>query len=488
MNNHPLQVTIESGTLAGKFSEDGQVRIFWGVPYAKPPVGPLRWRAPQPAEPWEGIRDARYRANANMHRRPSMKSFYGKEFDQQEYPRSEDCLYVNIWAPRDTAGGPFPVALYFHGGDSHANKAIFDGEGFAKNGVIMMTVGFRCGAFAGLCHPELSRESQQETGHYSSGNYGLLDQIAAVQWARRNAEAFGGDPDRVSIFGQSAGGTAVQRLLSTPLLKGQLCGAVMQSAGGLDPRYMLCESTLEASEQYGIRMLKKLGVSTIEEARQLSAETILTSLAAGPEENMAYFSPKPDGWSLLYSPDETGYRGAWLEDVHVMVGTTKHEGFAYSYGTPTVESLREYVQKSYKDTWNAYWQAAQVQDDATAAMVRRQDSGDLKLATCYSWVQRQNELGRPAPFVYLFTKEAPGPEGAGAFHSGEHAYVFQSMDKVAWRPYNESDHTLSRIMSQYWANFFKTGDPNGEGLPVWEPTENMKADPWVCLLYTSRCV
>ena len=131
MNNHPLQVTIESGTLAGKFSEDGQVRIFWGVPYAKPPVGPLRWRAPQPAEPWEGIRDARYRANANMHRRPSMKSFYGKEFDQQEYPRSEDCLYVNIWAPRDTAGGPFPVALYFHGGDSHANKAIFDGEGFA---------------------------------------------------------------------------------------------------------------------------------------------------------------------------------------------------------------------------------------------------------------------------------------------------------------------------------------------------------------------
>lgn len=324
--NTELQVRTESGILEGKYSEDKQVRMFFGVPYAAAPVGELRWRAPRPAEAWEGIRDARFRGNANMHKRPSMKSFYGKEFDSMEYPRSEDCLYLNIWAPKAVEGEKYPVALYYHGGDSHANKAIFDGEGFARNGVIMMTVGFRAGVFAGLCHPELSREAEEELGHYTSGNYGLLDQVAAVMWVKRNIEAFGGDPDRVSVFGQSAGGTAVQRLISTPLLKGQLFGAVMQSAGGLDPRYMMVESTLEASEEYGVKMLQKLGISSIEEARKADAETLLAGFNAGPEENMAYLSPKPDGYSLLYTPDETGYRGAHLEGVHVMIGTTKHEG------------------------------------------------------------------------------------------------------------------------------------------------------------------
>lgn len=478
--NNQLQVRVETGLLAGKMNEDGDVRMFFGVPYAQPPVGKLRWRAPQPARSWEGVRDARFRASANMHRRPSMKSFYGKEFDQMEYPRSEDCLYLNIWTPLPKAEERYPVALYFHGGDSHANKAIFDGEGFAKNGVIMITVGFRCGVFAGLCHKELARESQRETGHYTSGNYNLLDQVAAVKWVRRNIQAFGGDPDRVSIFGQSAGATAVQRLISTPLLKGDLFAAVMQSAGGMDPRYMMVEASMEDSEAFGEQVLRQLGVSTVEEARALPAETILNGIDAGPETTMAYFSPKPDGYSLMHTPDMVGYLGEYPSDIHIMIGTTKHEGFAYgTYETTTEEDLKKYLQHSFGHAWEDYWKAAGVKDDCTAQKVRRQDSGDLKMGTCYSWVQRQNELGRPAPYVYLFTKEAPGPEGVGAFHSGEHAYVFQSMDKTPWRPYNDSDRALSRVMGQYWANFFKTGDPNGPGLPVWEQTQDMNGDPWV---------
>ncbi|MCC2232769.1 carboxylesterase family protein [Lachnospiraceae bacterium CLA-AA-H215] len=473
-------VKIETGFLSGKLSEDQQVRMFFGVPYAKPPVGDLRWRAPQPAEPWEGVRDARFRGNVDMHRRPSMKSFYGKEFDQMEYPRSEDCLYLNIWAPKEVSETEkYPIALYFHGGDSHMNKAIFDGEGFAQNGVIMIGVGFRCGVFAGLCHPTLSKEAEEECGCYTSGNYGLLDQIAAVNWAIRNAEAFGGDPERVSVFGQSAGATAVQRLISTPLLKGKLFGAVMQSAGGMDPRYMAVESTIEKSEAYVLEKFQQLGIFSIEEARKVPAETLLDVFSAGPDENMAYLSPKPDGYSLLYSPDETGYRGAWLDEVHVMIGTTKHEGFAFSYPNTTEESFKNFVKHSYGDQWEKYWEAVQVSGDEVARHVRRQDSGDIKMATCYSWVQRQNELGKPAPYVYMFTKEAPGEEGVGAFHSGEHAYVFQAMDKVAWRKYNDSDRFLSMVMSTYWANFFKTGNPNGEGLPVWETTTDFKNDPWV---------
>lgn len=479
MNIQP-QAIVETGALSGKLNEDGDVLMFFGVPYAAPPVGALRWRPPQPARPWEGVRDARFRASANMHRRPSLKTFYGREFDQLEYPRSEDCLYLNIWAPLPREGEQYPAALYFHGGDSHANKAVFDGEGFAKNGVILITVGFRCGVFAGLCHRELSLESERETGHYTSGNYGLLEQIAAVKWARRNIRAFGGDPDRVSVFGQSAGATAVQRLITTPLLKGSLFAAVMQSAGGMDPRYMTAEATLEQSEAFGGKVLESLGVSSIEEARALPAETILNGVEAGPETSMAHLSPKPDGYTLLHTPDTAGYLGEYPANIPVIIGTTKHEGFAYgTYDSVTEDTLRQYLRRGFGDAWEDYWQAAGVKDDSTAQKVRRQDSGDVKMAACYSWVRRQNLLGRPAPYVYLFTKEAPGPEGAGAFHSGEHAYVFQSMDKVPWRPYNDSDRALSQAMSRYWANFFKTGDPNGAGLPVWEPTRDMERDPWI---------
>lgn len=474
-----LIVNIPGGAIEGMYAEDKDVRIFRGVPYAAPPVGPLRWRAPQPVQPWQGIKQTKYYANANMHIRPSMRSFYGREFDQVEYPISEDCLYLNIWAPLAEKAKGCPVAVWFHGGDSHANKAIFNGENFARRGVILITVGFRTGPFAGLCHKELSREAEKELGHYTSGNYGLLDQIAAVKWVRANIAAFGGDPDRVTVFGQSAGGTVVERLISTPLLKGELFGAIMQSAGGIDPRYIVNEATLAESEAYGEQILKEQGIQNIAEARQMSAEDVLHKFSGGPELNMAYFSPKPDGYSLLYTPDRTSYENKILEGIHFMIGTTKHEGMAYDIGKTSVESLQKFLQKAYGEQWTEYWKNAGVQDDATAQMIRRQDSADVKMACAYSWVQLQNEQGRPAPYVYLFSKEAPGPESVGAFHSGEHAYVFKNMDKVPWRGYTEQDHKLADIMNQYWVNFMKTGDPNGSGLPKWEPTEDMKNDPWI---------
>lgn len=474
-----LKITVPAGEMEGMYNEEGDVRVFRGVPYAAPPVGELRWRAPQPVKPWEGIRQTKYYANANMHKRPSMKSFYGREFDLMEYPISEDCLYLNIWAPRREKAVNCPVALWFHGGDSHANKAIFNGENFARQGIIMITVGFRTGPFAGLCHPELSAEAEKEIGHRTSGNYGLLDQIASVKWVKANIAAFGGDPSRITVFGQSAGATVVERLISTPLLEGDLFAAIMQSAGGIDPRYIVNEATLEESEAYGEKILAEQGIDGIAAARALSADEVLRKFAGGPELTMAYFSPKPDGYSLLYTPDRTSFENRIHRGVHYMIGTTKHEGMAYQLGEATCESLQSFLKKAYGEQWTRYWENAGVRDDAVANLVRRQDSGDVKMASAYAWVQLQNEHGREAPYVYMFTKEAPGPEGVGAFHSGEHAYVFKNMDKVPWRQYTERDHALADMMNQYWTNFMKTGDPNGSGLPQWDPTDNMKEDPWV---------
>lgn len=210
----------------------------------------------------------------------------------------------------------------------------------------------------------------------------------------------------------------------------------------------------------------------------LPAEKIQQYFSGGPELNMAVFAPKPDGWSLNDIPEKISYRNLH-QNIHYMIGTTKHEGFAYTYNGVTVDTLKRYLQESYGNQWEGYWKAADVKTDREAQIIRRQDSADVKMATCYSWVQLQNEQRRPAPFVYLFTKEAPGPEGVGAFHSGEHAYVFQNLDRVPWRPYTDSDRELSDIMSSYWANFMHTGDPNGEGLPSWNRTEKMKDDPWV---------
>ncbi len=472
-----LRVKTESGVVLGLPAGNQAISVFKGIPYAAPPVGELRWRAPQPVEPWEGEKEAYAYQFVNMHKRPKKGSFYAKEFAPYEFPMSEDCLYLNIWTPAEKADEKLPVAMWFHGGDSHAAKQAFDGEAFAKRGVIMITVGFRTGIFGSLSHKELSLESERETGHYTSGNYSLLDQVAAVKWVRRNIAAFGGDPDKITVFGQSAGGTATQRLSSTPLLKGELFGAIMQSAGGLDIRYMSNVATLEEAEAYGESLFKENGIASVAEARALDAETVMNLGASGPEIGMSYLNMKADGYSLLYTPEETALKNLH-QDIHYMIGCTKHEGFAYDGPKTTLEAFKKKSAAMFGDKADGYVEAACVDSDAYANLIIKNENGDVKLATCMSWVELQNDLKRPAPYVYIFTKEAPGGQGVGAFHSGEHAYVFQTMFRMP-RDYDGSDYDLSNTMCDYWTNFCKTGDPNGEGLPKWTPTEDMRNDPWM---------
>lgn len=472
-----LTVKTEAGLLEGLPAGNQAVSVFKGVPYAAPPVGDLRWRAPRPVKPWDGIKTAYIYQNVNMHKRGDNDGFYTKEFSPYEFPMSEDCLYLNIWTSAETEDANQPVAVWFHGGDSHAAKQAFDGEAFAKRGVIMITVGFRTGIFGGLSHKELSLESEKETGHYTSGNYSLLDQIAAVKWVRRNIKAFGGDPDRITVFGQSAGGTATQRVSSTPLLEGELFGAIMQSAGGLDIRYMSNTATLEEAEAYGEKLFKESGISSLAEARKLDAMTVMNLGKSGPDINMSMLGPKADGYALLYSPDEMAFRNLH-QNIHYMIGCTKHEGFAYSVPETTLEQYKEKNAKLFKKDPEGYLKAARADSDEYVNMILKNDNGDVKLATCMAWVQLQNDLGRPAPYVYILTKEAPGGEGVGAFHSAEHAYVFQTFLRMP-RTFDGSDFDLSNIMCNYWTNFCKTGNPNGSGLPLWEPSGDMKNDPWL---------
>lgn len=470
-------VKTEYGIVEGLPAGNQAVSVFKGVPYAAAPIGKNRWRAPQPVEAWEGVKEAFAFNYVNIHKRGVMGSFYVKEFDPFAFEQSEDCLYLNIWTPANSTNDNLPVAMWFHGGDSHAAKQGFDGEGFAKRGVIFITVGFRCGIFAGLQHPELSKEAEKELGAYTSGNYGLLDQIAAVKWVRRNIKYFGGDPNRITVHGQSAGGTVTQRLISTPLLKGDIFGAIMQSAGGLDIRYMSSAVTFEEGERYGIKLLEKANIKSIAEARNIPADQLLGICDSSPGVNMGYLSPKPDGYSLLYDPDETSYRNLH-HDVNYMIGTTKHEGFAYPAPKPDVEKYAAGIRAMFGDSAAEYIKAANAYTVEDVARVQRHDNGDIKLATCLAWVQLQNQLKRKAPYCYLLTKEAPGGEGVGAFHSGEHAYVFQTFLRMQ-RPYDGSDFDLSNTMCDYWCNFVRSGDPNGKGLPKWAPTADVKSDPWI---------
>ena len=270
------QVRTRLGRIEG--TEENHCCVFRGVPYAKPPVGPLRWHAPVAPEPWEGVYFARRFPNRSMqdeHEDP----FYGKEFyDEPAYQTevSEDSLYLNIWAPEK--GNGLPVAFWIHGGafmGGFGHEKEFDGEAYCRRGVILVTVNYRLGPFGFLAHPWLSEESEKEGGRRVSGNYGILDQIAALQWVRDNIEAFGGDPGRITVFGQSAGCMSVQTLVSSPLTRGIISGAILQSGLGLS-----YDHTLAQAEEQGVEFAENAGVRSLEEMRRLSTRQVFD--AAGP--------------------------------------------------------------------------------------------------------------------------------------------------------------------------------------------------------------
>ena len=425
------QVKTAKGLIAG-VEKDGY-SLFLGIPYAKPPVGALRWRAPQEPEPWEGVYHADKwpcRSMQEIHEDP----FFDKEFyDKPEYqtPVSEDSLYLNIWTPAREAGEKLPVAFWIHGGafmGGFGHEKEFDGEGYCRRGVILVTINYRLGPIGFLAHPWLSRESEENGGPAVSGNYGILDQIAALRWVYENIEAFGGDPDNITVFGQSAGCMSVQTLVSSPLKKGMISKAILQSGVGLS-----YDHTLAKAEQEGEALAANAGVSSLEEMRALTFEQIMA--AAGPLIMKGFptmelpYTPVIDGIVLKDGYNSTMEQGK-THNIPYIVGSTMND----------IATSKEELAKGIR---------GKVFD------------GSKK------WCEAQLNNGRRPAWLYYFTRQLPGDD-AGAFHSSELWYTFGTYGRCWWSM-TEGDARLSADMMDYWTNFMKTGDPNGAGLAAWKP-------------------
>ena len=412
-------VKVREGLLEGCCSEDKKSIIFRGVPYADPPVGDLRWRRPQPKTPWEGIRPAK-EFSAKAHQADLTKEgFYAKEFyTDEKIERNEDCLYLNIWTPAEAKEEKLPVFFWIHGGaflhGCGAEKE-FDGEEFARNGVVFVSINYRVGALGFMVHPELDAENPEGI----SGNYGIFDQAAALDWVYENIAAFGGDPENITIAGQSAGCMSVQVLISSPLTKGKIKRAILQSGGGLNGlvRDTSGETRLQATQL----LMEALGATNIEEMRNIPAEKIAEAQYTIRVNDALCWRPVIDGYLLPAATDDLALQGE-VHDIDYMIGSTGND-----------------------------------------------IGGDTRILekSAVNWAKNQLKLGRKPAYIYFFNRKLPGDD-AGAFHSAELWYEFHTLSR-AWRPWEPCDWVLEKAVSGYWANFAKTGDPNGEELPVWRP-------------------
>ncbi|MCI9150495.1 MAG: carboxylesterase family protein [Lachnospiraceae bacterium] len=429
-----MVVTTKQGAVEGVEQEG--CRAFYGIPYAKAPVGELRWRPPQPMEPWEGIRSAGSFPARSIQPQGGGNDFYGREFrDEPAYVTevSEDCLYLNIWTPAKAAGEKLPVAFWIHGGaflGGCGHEKEFDGAAYCSRGVILVTINYRLGLLGFLAHPWLSRESE----HQVSGNYGTLDQIAALRWVYENIEAFGGDPSNITVFGQSAGAMSVQGLVSTPLTEGMIARAIMQSGGGCGTGLAHERITLREQEHYGEIFAELAGAEELAELRELPAQELLRLFEPFMEKVM----PKAGG--LFLAPTIDGY--LWEEGLSETASQGRVKRIPYLLGSNQDDML---VTPKQKETG---------------------EYGELHHACIRFARAMEKQQGGPV-WLYYFSHNLPGDQ-AGAFHSAELWYTFGTLER-SWRPFTEADERLSGELLDYWTNFMKTGDPNGPGLKEWEP-------------------
>lgn len=473
-------VRVEQGLLAGTSGTSTEIRVYRGIPYAAPPVGDLRWKAPQPPPSWKNVRQATGFSNACWQMPyPPAAAIYQTTLP----PLSEDCLYLNVWTPAKSAKERLPVMVWIHGGGftrGTANTRAYDGEVLARKGAVIVTINYRLGIFGFFAHPALSAES----GHSASGNYALLDQIAALKWVKKNIAAFGGDSSNVTIFGESAGSWAVNALMASPLAKGLFQRAIGESGGSFSPMKSMAEAEKEGAKLGALlapdMAPQKSGASegiaaanrnVLKELRAMSPQNLLK---AGETETQR---PIVDGYVL---PEDiaTVFAQGKQNDVPLIVGYNADEGTTLApqavnmkaivfttgahqrYGAQADQLLKIYPAATDEEAVKSFYSAF------------RDQSFGWEMRT---WARMSTGTGHQPVYLYYFSHRPPGPqsERLRAFHASEIPYVFGTF---FWPfPWDDSDRKLGGAMSSYWVNFAKTGNPNGGGLPKW-PAYNAAED------------
>ena len=464
------QVHVEGGVVEGIANADSSVRMFRGIPFAAPPVGELRWKAPRPVVPWNGVRKADQFGSRCM-----QGAIYG-DMIFRDPGISEDCLFLNVWTPARSAREKLPVLVYFYGGGFTAgagDEPRYDGEHLAKKGILVVTMNYRLGVFGFLSHPELTKESDRN----ASGNYGLMDQLASLEWVRKNIAAFGGDPKKVTIGGESAGSFSVSAQMASPLAKGLFRGAIGESGAffPLPVSPTLPARTLAEAEQAGVKFAAAAGADSLAALRAKPAAGILQ---VGMK-NSAGIGPSIDGYFFPESPAAV-FQAGKQSRVALLAGWNADEAkmqVLFAKPRPNAESFAKRAETLFHGRAAEFLKLYPAATDEEALKSAEDFASDAFIAySTWKWVDMQNKTGKSPVYVYRFEQAPATPPGLmvngipaseiGARHAGEIEYVFETLDSQKL-PWTDTDRKVSSQIATYFCNFVKTLDPNGQGLPKW---------------------
>ncbi len=471
------RVKVANGTLEATLAPKDGVRSFKGIPFGQPPVGNLRWREPQPVKNWKGVRKADQFGPRCMQRTSPASDYWFRSNGM-----SEDCLYLNVWTPAKSAREQLPVLVYIFGGgfqNGDGSEPRYDGENMARTGIVAVSVNYRTNIFGFLAHPELTRESP----HHAAGNYGLLDQVAALQWVQKNIAAFGGDPKRVTVAGESAGSIAVSALMASPLSRDLMAGAIGESGAMISS---LPPQPLAEAEQKGARFGAAAGADTLAALRAMSGEQIQE--AVGKTQGFR-FGTTLDGY-FLTKPLAASFEAGEQAKIPLLAGSNTQEQSARAVlgpGDPTPETLANAIRKLYGDRADGVVKAyaANTTDEVYEAAMHLASARFISHGT-WKWTELQMNTGGKPVYRYIYARPRPpylgmpgqapptpssstnSPSGLqGAVHSAEIQYAMGNLDldkRYSWEP---ADYEVSRLMQAYFVNFIKTANPNSPSLPNW---------------------
>lgn len=469
-------IRIESGLIEGVVNAPDGVVAFKGIPFAAAPVGNLRWQSPQPTVPWEGVRKAdRFGASCSQRINEATPP-YTKEF-RVPNELSEDCLFLNVWTPAKTSADKVPVFVFVHGGsytNGSGSVSLYDGTELAKKGILVVTVNYRLGVLGFFAHPELTAESNQR----SSGNYALLDLIAALKWVQKNIGSFGGDPNKVTLAGQSAGSGAVHSLTVSPLAKGLFHRVIAQSFSYtylMQPAKM---ANLAKKEKDGLKFAEAKRASSLADLRKMPVAELIADDPALDKMGVrtSFQAPIADGW-ILPEKYVDAVEKRIHNDVPTLTGLTADDfGRVATHSNTTMASFATIAQNEFLEKKTAFLALYPATSDHEARAMNKLMQQERGMAATFFWAKWRAKTSSTPVYTYYFEQAIPWPEHPefGAFHSSDLFYQFNNLKKLD-RPWTKDDWRVADEVSSYWVNFVKTGDPNGANLPTWKPFD--AADP-----------